>query len=90
MPGQHVITLDLTTRIKRLVVPLDPGAALTEAMFAGANALTATRASVSVAVTVEAGKRYILVARVASEGQAEYEITDAETGATVAARQVED
>jgi hypothetical protein len=85
-PGRHVITLDLTWRVKRLSIPFSLDEAVTELAFAGVNAAVSTQATAAITVDVEAGRRYTLVASVPSDGEAEYEIADRETGAIVAAR----
>jgi negative regulator of sigma E activity len=83
-PGRHSITLDLTENVVG-----DPTVSITltdlvyDLMAVGANAVGAREARVFVVVNVEAGRRYLFVARVSSDGEATYEITDAETGAVV-------
>lgn len=86
-PGEHWITLDLTWRVTGVHgvrIPTTLNQAVDTLTFSTINAATSTRAATTVTVHVEAGKRYLLVARVPSEGEARCEITDAETGALVA------
>lgn len=83
-PGEHWIALDVTWGAlgptSWLSVGILPWFAINEA--------TARHATADILVHVEAGKRYVLVARVSSEEEALYEITDAETGAHVAGQRL--
>jgi hypothetical protein len=89
-PGRHSLTLELTWRpvpAKRLWPTV--GDVVEAALAAGINAAASQEATVGIDVDVEAGKRYALVVRVASEGEAEYEVTEDGTGVVVASRRVE-